>query len=64
MLTRERPHEATEVYVTGTFDSWAKTEKLTKVGHGFEGTVRLPNVSEKIFYKVLRISLSAACRIH
>ncbi|KAI0394114.1 carbohydrate-binding module family 48 protein [Xylariaceae sp. FL0594] len=44
-------HPANEVYVTGTFDEWNKTEKLEKVGEGFEKRVTLPDISKKIFYK-------------
>ncbi|KAI3318016.1 carbohydrate-binding module family 48 protein [Xylariaceae sp. AK1471] len=44
-------HPATEVYVTGTFDDWKKTEKLENVGGGFEKKVTLPDISSKIFYK-------------
>jgi hypothetical protein len=47
-----RPHEAEEVYVTGTFDNWSKSEQLHKVGDHFEKTVTLPDSSEPIFYKV------------
>lgn len=48
-----RPHlEAKEVYVTGTFDDWGKSEKLNKVGDTFEKEVRLPDASVKILYKV------------
>ncbi|KAJ2966229.1 hypothetical protein NUW58_g10711 [Xylaria curta] len=47
-------HPATEVYVTGTFDDWKKTEKLEKVGDGFQKTVALPDISNKITYKVRR----------
>lgn len=48
-----RPHAAKEVYVTGTFDNWAKTEKLEKVDAGhFEKTVELKKADEKILYKV------------
>jgi len=48
-----RPHAANEVYVTGTFDDWAKTEKLEKVDAGhFEKVVQLNKVDEKILYKV------------
>jgi Glycogen recognition site of AMP-activated protein kinase len=50
-----RPHpEATEVYVTGTFDDWGMTEKLNKVGNTFEKEVTLPDAGEAIFYKVRR----------
>ncbi|TKW51030.1 hypothetical protein CTA1_3941 [Colletotrichum tanaceti] len=44
-------HPAEEVYVTGTFDNWTKSEKLDKIGNSFEKTVNLPNASEKIYYK-------------
>ncbi|KAI0144064.1 carbohydrate-binding module family 48 protein [Hypoxylon sp. NC0597] len=44
-------HPASEVYVTGTFDDWKKTEQLEKVGDHFEKAVTLPNASEKIYYK-------------
>ncbi|KAI0201897.1 hypothetical protein F4808DRAFT_86950 [Astrocystis sublimbata] len=44
-------HPATEVYVTGTFDDWKKTEKLEKTGDGFEKTVFLPGISSNILYK-------------
>jgi hypothetical protein len=49
-----RDHPATEVYVTGTFDDWKKTEKLEKVGDNFEKKVALPDISTKYFYKVRR----------
>lgn len=38
--------------MTGTFDNWAATEKLDKVGDAFEKTVALPDSSQKILYKV------------
>ncbi|KAI1742590.1 hypothetical protein F4680DRAFT_21456 [Xylaria scruposa] len=44
-------HPATEVYVTGTFDDWKKTEKLDKVGDAFQKTVALTDISSKILYK-------------
>ncbi|KAI2639009.1 carbohydrate-binding module family 48 protein [Hypomontagnella submonticulosa] len=44
-------HPASEVYVTGTFDDWKKTEKLEKVGEHFEKAVTLSNASDKIYYK-------------
>ncbi|KAK1688853.1 hypothetical protein BDP55DRAFT_605716 [Colletotrichum godetiae] len=44
-------HPAEEVYVTGTFDNWTKSEKLEKVGSSFEKTVTLADASEKIYYK-------------
>ncbi|KAG0131968.1 hypothetical protein HOY82DRAFT_578372 [Tuber indicum] len=40
---------AGEVYVTGSFDDWGKSTKLTKEGDAFVATVSLP--SEKILYK-------------
>ncbi|KAF6817093.1 hypothetical protein CMUS01_12160 [Colletotrichum musicola] len=52
-ITADIPaHSAEEVYVTGTFDNWTKSEKLEKVGDSFEKTVTLPEASEKIYYKV------------
>ena len=47
-----RPHAGEEVYVTGTFDNWNKSEKMEKVGDKFEKSVELPDSSEKIYYKV------------
>ncbi|KAI0179192.1 carbohydrate-binding module family 48 protein [Hypoxylon sp. FL1284] len=44
-------HPASEVYVTGTFDEWKKTEKLEKVGEHFEKAVTLKDAPEKIYYK-------------
>lgn len=44
-------HPATEVYVTGTFDDWKKTEKMEKIGAGFQKQVALPDTSSKIFFK-------------
>ncbi|KAM0333205.1 hypothetical protein ACHAQA_001865 [Verticillium albo-atrum] len=44
-------HPAEEVYVTGTFDNWTKSEKLSKVGDSFEKNVTLPDASKKIYYK-------------
>ncbi|KAI1816244.1 carbohydrate-binding module family 48 protein [Poronia punctata] len=44
-------HPATDVYVTGTFDDWKKSEKLEKVGDSFEKKVTLPDASSKIYYK-------------
>lgn len=38
--------------MTGTFDEWSKSEKLEKTGDIFEKRVTLPNVDEKIYYKV------------
>ncbi|RDI82890.1 Phosphatidylserine decarboxylase proenzyme 1 [Venturia inaequalis] len=42
--------EANEVFVTGTFDDWGKTEKLDRKGDFFEKDVQLPN-KDKILYK-------------
>jgi Glycogen recognition site of AMP-activated protein kinase len=54
-----RPHpEATEVYVTGTFDDWGKTEKLDKVGDTFEKDVQLSDATQKILYKVSHLSIA------
>lgn len=51
-MTSNRPHpNAKEVYVTGTFDDWGKTEKLNKVGETFEKDVELKSADEKILYK-------------
>ncbi|KAF4620158.1 hypothetical protein G7Y89_g14664 [Cudoniella acicularis] len=44
-------HPASEVYVTGTFDNWSKSEKLIKTGDVFEKNVTLPSADEKIYYK-------------
>lgn len=38
--------------MTGTFDNWTKTEKLERVGQIFQKLVRLPESSDKIYYKV------------
>lgn len=56
VTTLDRTHPATEVYVTGTFDDWKKSQKLEKVGDGFEKKVALPDASHKILYKVRRSS--------
>jgi hypothetical protein len=66
-----RPHAANEVYVTGTFDDWAKTEKLEKVDAGhFEKIVQLNKIDEKILYKVCdsaaihsRHAVASACSV-
>ncbi|KAH8902405.1 hypothetical protein BR93DRAFT_920569 [Coniochaeta sp. PMI_546] len=50
-FTFKWPHAAEEVYVTGTFDNWSKSEKLEKVGDHFEKTVTLPETGDSIFYK-------------
>jgi len=48
-----RDHPADEVYVTGTFDDWAKSVKLEKKdGNLHEKLVELPQATEKIYYKV------------
>lgn len=38
--------------MTGTFDGWSKSEQLDKVGDHFEKTVTLPELTEKVYYKV------------
>ncbi|KAK4154163.1 hypothetical protein C8A00DRAFT_14692 [Chaetomidium leptoderma] len=50
-FTFKWPHDAQEVYVTGTFDNWTKSERLDRVGQVFEKTVTLPESSDKIYYK-------------
>jgi Glycogen recognition site of AMP-activated protein kinase len=46
------PHpDADEVYVTGTFDDWGKTQKLEKVGDIWEKDVELPANDQKYLYK-------------
>jgi len=47
-----REHPASDVYVTGTFDDWSKSEKLIKTGEIFEKDVTLPSAESKIYYKV------------
>jgi len=44
-------HAASEVYVTGTFDEWSKSEKLIQTGNVFEKRVILPPMAGKIHYK-------------
>ncbi|KAL8794560.1 MAG: hypothetical protein Q9195_002895 [Heterodermia aff. obscurata] len=44
-------HPASEVYVTGTFDDWAKSVKLERKGDGYEKLVELPQSEQKILYK-------------
>ncbi|KAA8571731.1 hypothetical protein EYC84_001710 [Monilinia fructicola] len=46
-----REHPAEEVFVTGTFDNWSKSEKLERVGDVFKKDVQLANAGEKIYYK-------------
>lgn len=38
--------------MTGTFDNWAKTVKMTKVGEAFEKNVQLTDIDSKIYFKV------------
>ena len=47
-----RPYDANEVFVTGTFDDWGKTVQLDRIGDGFEKEVPLPTTDEKVHYKV------------
>jgi hypothetical protein len=49
-------HAASEVYVTGTFDDWSKSEKLIQTGNVFEKNVTLPSAAEKIYYKVRQVT--------
>jgi hypothetical protein len=58
LISLIREHPASEVYVTGTFDDWSKSEKLTKTGDYFAKDVTLPRADEKIYYKV-RLQMSA-----
>ncbi|KAG9242541.1 carbohydrate-binding module family 48 protein [Calycina marina] len=44
-------HPAEEVFVTGTFDGWQKSEKLEKTGSVFSKDVQLKNAEDKIYYK-------------
>ena len=50
LVCREQPGD--EVFVTGTFDDWSKSTQLDKKDTGFEKTVALQKVDEKILYKV------------
>ncbi|KAI9044463.1 carbohydrate-binding module family 48 protein [Aspergillus affinis] len=45
------PHDAKEVYVTGTFDDWGKTVQLEKKGDYFEKEIHLSPTDEKLYYK-------------
>ncbi|KAF5856474.1 hypothetical protein ETB97_007305 [Aspergillus alliaceus] len=45
------PHNANEVFVTGTFDDWGKTVRLDRKGDVFEKDVPLPMTDEKLHYK-------------
>ena len=38
--------------MTGTFDNWTKSEQLEKVGDVFQKTVKIPDGSKKVHYKV------------
>jgi len=49
---RLRAHPASEVYVTGDFDNWSKSERLVNVDNVFIKDVTLPSAAEKIYYKV------------
>ncbi|KAL9125087.1 MAG: hypothetical protein Q9217_005659 [Psora testacea] len=44
-------HPAEDVYVTGTFDDWAKSVRLDKKDGYFEKLVDLPYADKKIYYK-------------
>ncbi|RFU73248.1 carbohydrate-binding module family 48 [Trichoderma arundinaceum] len=44
-------HPAEEVFVTGTFDNWTKSEQLAKEGDVFQKTVYLKDASKKIYFK-------------
>ncbi|CAG8032377.1 unnamed protein product [Penicillium olsonii] len=46
----ERPYNASEVFVTGTFDDWGKTVQLDRVGDTFRKTVTISPV-QKVHYK-------------
>ena len=54
-----RDHSAEDVYVTGTFDDWAKSVKLDKKQGHFEKLVNLPYGGKKIYYKVRKTMLSS-----
>ena len=41
-------HDASEVYVTGTFDGWTKSEKLIQTGNVFEKNVTLPSAAVQV----------------
>lgn len=56
-LIHNREHSARDVYVTGTFDDWARSVKLDNKGTHFEKLVELPLANEKIYYKVRSRSL-------
>ncbi|KAL7786253.1 carbohydrate-binding module family 48 protein [Trichoderma ceciliae] len=44
-------HPAEEVFVTGTFDNWTKSEQLAKEGDVFQKRVTLKDASQKIYFK-------------
>ncbi|KAF2138564.1 carbohydrate-binding module family 48 protein [Aplosporella prunicola CBS 121167] len=44
-------HPASDVYVTGTFDDWAKSVRLVQKNGVFTKTVELPKSDEKVLYK-------------
>lgn len=52
LISYDREHPANEVYVTGTFDDWSKSQKLNKVGTHFEKVVPLSKIDKNIYYKV------------
>jgi len=56
-------HPASEVYVTGTFDNWSKSEKLIKTGDVFEKNVTLPSAAEKIYYKKVLLECGRDSRL-
>ncbi|KAI0698885.1 carbohydrate-binding module family 48 protein, partial [Cytidiella melzeri] len=48
-----RPHtDANSVIVTGEFDAWTGSHRLTRTANGFEGTVQVP-WGRKIAYKYI-----------
>ncbi|SLM41227.1 Immunoglobulin E-set [Lasallia pustulata] len=51
-MSSPRNYPASEVFVSGTFDDWAKSVKLEKKGEDLhEKLVELPRADEKIHYK-------------
>ena len=50
--SHHRTKPAKKVLVTGTFDNWAGSQALDKVGDVFEKTVRIENTGDKVHYKV------------
>ncbi len=59
-----RDHPASQVYVTGTFDDWARSVKLEKKADRFEKIVELPLANEKIYYKVRSKGSQVQAAIH